>query len=68
MHENSSNGFVVSLTEDWAYGRSESGSHVGVVRTLAAGQTAASFYVNSTNVQNATKIVLLATTYDTTCK
>ena len=58
----------MSLTAEPAYGKTEYGSHVGVVRTLVFSQTTAKFYVNGTNIQNLTQVIVLATVYNTTCK
>ena len=58
----------MSLTEDWTYGKTESGSHVGVVKTLSSQETTAIFHVNATNIQNQTKLLILATTYNATSK
>ena len=58
----------MSLTEDWTYGKTESGSHVGVVKTLLPQETNATFYVNATDIHNQTKVLILATTYNATSK
>ncbi len=59
--------FPVSLTAEYVYGRSASGSHVGVVFPITQ-ETSTSFYVNTTHIDNTTQAVILAAAYNTSCE
>ena len=59
---------AVSLKEQWTYGESETGTHVGVVKILSTEQTVTTFYLNVSTILNPTQMVVLATGYNTSCE